>query len=358
MRILSRYFLVRYLKLFVAILFSSMIAVTVIEMMLNFDEVLEHYDGPMGIASYLFLRIPSFYLRDLIPVASFAAVFFCLGLPARAHEITAIKSGGISPQRAVIPLLAAASILSGIALLLNESEVLQATRAWERQKNPGGEITFRQSSFWYNRGNTIYNVQEADNESKTLYGVSVFELNQHGRLIRSIRAEQVEVGDDNRWLIHNGIERIFIPSRPSDPPRTSHLHKWYRDVAAEKDLAMLEASAQTLSLPNLGRYIEAQIREGRDATRFLALYHARLAEPLTVLLFALLAIPLALAVEQSRSLAASALYGIVILGIFYTSRTTADMFAASGFASAIISPWVILTTFAGYGVWQLHQISR
>ncbi len=121
---------------------------------------------------------------------------------------------------------------------------------------------------------------------------------------------------------------------------------------------MLEASAQTLSLPNLGRYIEAQIREGRDATRFLALYHARLAEPLTVLLFALLAIPLALAVEQSRSLEASALYGIVILGIFYTSRTTADMFAASGFASAIISPWVILTTFAGYGVWQLHQISR
>ena len=77
---------------------------------------------------------------------------------------------------------------------------------------------------------------------------------------------------------------------------------------------MLEASAQTLSLPNLGRYIEAQIREGRDATRFQALYHSRLAEPLTVLLFALLAIPLALAIEQSRSLATSALYGIVILG--------------------------------------------
>ena len=358
MRILSRYFLASYLKLFVAILFSSMVAVMVIEMMLNFDEVLEHYDGPIGIASYLFFRIPSRYLRDLIPVSSFAAVFFCLGLPALAREFSAIKSGGISPQRIVIPLLAAALLLSGIALLLNESVVLQATRELERQKNPGGEITFRQSSFWYHRGNTVYNVQEADKESRILYGVSVFELNQNGRLIRSIRAEQVEVGDDNRWLIRDGTERIFVPSRPADPPRTSHLSEWHRDVAAEEDLAMLQASAQTLSLRNLGKYIEAQIREGRDATRFQALYHSRLAEPLTVLLFALLAIPLALAVEQSRSLAASALFGIVILGVFYTSRTTADMFAASGFAFAIVSPWVILTSFAGYGVWQLHRAPR
>jgi lipopolysaccharide export LptBFGC system permease protein LptF len=187
-RILSRYFLVSYMKLFVAILFSSMVAVMVIEMMLNFDEVLEHYDGPIGIASYLFFRIPTHYLRDLIPVSSFAAVFFCLGLPARAREITAIKSGGISPQRIGIPLLAAAFILSGIALLLNESVVLQATREWERLKNPGEEISFRQSSFWYHRGNTVYNVREADKKSKTLYGVSVFELDQNGRLIRSIRA--------------------------------------------------------------------------------------------------------------------------------------------------------------------------
>jgi lipopolysaccharide export system permease protein len=357
-RILSRYFLVSYMKLFVAILFSSMVAVMVIEMMLNFDEVLEHYDGPIGIASYLFFRIPTHYLRDLIPVSSFAAVFFCLGLPARAREITAIKSGGISPQRIGIPLLAAAFILSGIALLLNESVVLQATREWERLKNPGEEISFRQSSFWYHRGNTVYNVREADKKSKTLYGVSVFELDQNGRLIRSIRAKQVEVGDDNRWLIRDGIERIFDPSRPADPPRTSHVSEWHRDVADEEDLAMLEASAQTLSLPDLGRYIEAQIRDGRDATRFQALYQSRLAEPLSVLLFALLAIPLALAAEQTRSLAASALYGIVVLGIFYTSRTTADMFAASGFASAIASPWVILTSFAGYGVWQLHRVPR
>ena len=85
MRTLSRHFLASYLKLFAAILFSSTIAITVIEMMLNFESVLEYRNGRMGIATYLLLRIPSYYFRDLMPIACFAAVFCCIGFPARSH---------------------------------------------------------------------------------------------------------------------------------------------------------------------------------------------------------------------------------------------------------------------------------
>ena len=112
MRILSRHFLASYLKLFAVIFVSSMIAITVIEMMLNFESVLEYRNGRMGFATYFLLRIPSFYFRDLVPIACFAAAFCCIGLPARSHEVTAIKSGGISPPRIVMPLLFAAAALS------------------------------------------------------------------------------------------------------------------------------------------------------------------------------------------------------------------------------------------------------
>ncbi len=50
------------------------------------------------------------------PDRMFAAAFYCLGLPARFHEITAIKSGGISPQRTAIPLLRAPAALSDFTL--------------------------------------------------------------------------------------------------------------------------------------------------------------------------------------------------------------------------------------------------
>jgi lipopolysaccharide export system permease protein len=357
-RTLSRHFLASYLKLFAVILFSSTIAITVIEMMLNFDSVLEHRNGRMGLATYLILRIPSYYFRDLIPIASFAAVFCCIGLPARSHEITAIKSGGISPPRTVIPLLCAAAALSGLTLLFNESVVLQASRAWSGEQHPGGEVTFRQGSFWYRQGNAIYSVQEADREARILHGVSVYALSPRGRLLQVVRAERVEVDDDRHWRFFGATSRTFDPGRPAKPPRIEQLSQWNRDVTAGSDLMMLEASAQTLSLPKLAAHIDAQSRAGRNATRYLALYHTRLSGPLAVLLFALLALPLGLAVGQSRSLAASTVSGVIILAAYYTARTAAEILAGRDFPWAAASPWVILATFTCYGVWQLRRVSR
>ena len=53
-----------------------------------------------------------------------------------------------------------------------------------------------------------------------------------------------------------------------------------------------------------------------------------------------------------------ALFTIAILAIFYTVRTTADMFAGGGYALTVMSPWMILTAFASYGTWQLFRIPR
>lgn len=358
MRILSHHFLTSFLKLFTLIFFSSMIAITVIEAMLNFESVLEYRNGRMGFATYLLLRIPSYYFRDLIPIACFAAAFYCIGLSALSREITAIKSGGISPQRTVIPLLCAAAVLSGFTLLLNESVVLQASRAWSKEKHPGGEIRFRQGSFWYHRGNAIYSVQEADREARVLHGVSVYELSPRGRLLQIVSAKRVEVEDDRHWRFLDTISRTFDPRHPAEPPRIEHLSEWSRDVTAESDLVMLEASARTLSLPKLEAYIDTQTRAGRNTTRYLALYHTRLSGPFTVFLFALLAVPLGFAAEQSRSLTAPALSGVIILATYYTARTAAEILAGKGFTWAAASSWVILAVFTCYGVWQFHRIPR
>ena len=358
MRILSRHFLASYLKLFAIIFCAATVAITAIEIMLNFESVLEHRTGRMGFATYPLLRIPSYYFRDLLPLASFAAVVCCIGLPARLHEITAIKSGGISPPKTVIPMLCAAAALSGFTLLLNETVVLAASRAWAIEKHPGETVAFRHGSFWYRRGDAIYSVQEADREARALHRVSVYELSPRGRLLRLVSAERVEVTNDQRWRFFDTTSLTFDPDRPAQPPRIERFPEWNRDVAAGSDLILLEASAQTLSLPKLAAYIDAQQRAGRNVSRYSALYHARLSGPLTVFLFALLALPLALVVGRSRGLAASTLSGVVILSIYYTARTAAEIAAGRGVAWAAAGSWVILAIFTGYGVWQLRRVPR
>ncbi len=358
MRILSRYFLTSYLKWFAVILCSAIVAIAVIEIMLQFDSVLEHRDGRMQFATRLLLRIPSYYFRDLIPVACFAAAFCSIGLPARAHEITAIKSGGISPAKTAIPLLCAAAILSGCTLLLNESVVLQASRAWSRDQNPAGEASFLQGSFWYQRGNAIYSVQQADREAGVLHGVSVYQLSPQGRLAQILHAERVEVADDHHWRFLDTTSRSFDPGHPAMPAKIELVSESIRDVSTESDLVMLEASARTLSLPKLANYIDAQVRAGRDATRYLALYHTRLSGPITVFLFALLAVPLGFAVGPSRSLTAAALSGVITLAAYYTARSAVEILGAKGFAWAAAGPWVILAVFSVYGIWQLRRLPR
>ena len=117
MRILSRHFTASYLGLFALTLVTSLLLMTVTEMLVNFDEIVEHREAAGGALQYLLLRVPALYLRDLIPAASFIAAFLCFGLAARVREITAVKTGGVAPQRVAVPVLFAAAGLVVVALV-------------------------------------------------------------------------------------------------------------------------------------------------------------------------------------------------------------------------------------------------
>ncbi len=357
MTILSRQFLASYLSFYVGILFASTLVVIVIEMMLNFDDALEFQQGARGVAIYLFLRLPSYYLPYLIPITSFAAAFLCLGLPARALEIVALKAGGISPRRVCLPVLVAAALISAGSLVLNETIVRDTANEFNRRENKIGMGNLYQSrdGFWYHRGKVFYNVEEADPASRTLRGIRVYERNDEGRLIRSIEAESAQVADDHRWLLHDVTIRSFGPD-PAAAPEIRHEAEWVLDMASEQELALLSADAATLSLVRLRDYIDAAARAGRNPNRYRALFHARLADPISVLVFALLAIPVGLAVERSRSLATAAIQGIAVVAVFYTLMTSGALIASGGVASATFAPWVVLGVFGAYGVWRFARI--
>ena len=349
MRTLSRYFLASYIKLFVTILIASMVAIAIVEMLLNFDQILDDHTGLSGMARYLFLRLPAYYFRDLIPVTSFAAVFSCIGLAARSREVMAAKAGGISPRTMVVPILLAAILLSVIALIVNETWVLAASRAENRSSGEDQEISFRRGSFWYHRGDTIYNVREADPDARTLHGVQVFETTPAGRLRQSTRAEVVRVDEQHRWHMRDATIRTFDPEQPTSVPAVEHLEDATLAVAAERDLMLLHARANTLSLPELREYIRARSEEGRDTVRYREMMHARIADPITVLAFSLIAIPLGLAVERRHSLPTAAVIGIAILGLFYTARTTASLLVDSSLPASVYGPWFLLAALFAFG---------
>jgi lipopolysaccharide export system permease protein len=352
-RIISRLFLASYLRLFFTVLFGSILAIIVIEILLEFDEIVESQTAA-GIVRYFLLRVPSGYLRDTIPVASFTAAFLCIGGPARAREILALKAGGISPRRVIAPIVLASLLLSLVAFAVNETLILSAERSESDLARPDFGIAFRRGSFWYHRGNVVYNIRDADRESRTLHGVSVFRLNAQGQLVESIRAPRVVV-EDAAWVLTDAMRRSFDPSRPEAPPRTERVSEKVLDLGGMRDLALLGAGIERLSIIELREYIEVQDADGRDAVDARGRLQRRLADPLTVALFAWLAMPLGFGVERTKSLAGSALVGIAWVSIYYTLRLSASALASAGVALAAFAPWLLLAAFGGFAAWRLAR---
>lgn len=355
MKILSRHFLASYLGFYAAILVVTLLVIAIIEMMVNMDRALEIERGLRGVATYLLLRVPSYYLPYLVPVTSFAAAFLAIGVAARAQEIVALKAGGIPPQRVAVPVLLAAAALSLAALVCFETVVRDSGAAYERTRrgDPSARLFSSKGTFWLHHGRFLYNVQEADRETRTLRDVRVYERDEAGRLRREVRAKSARIAPDRQWQLFDATVRSFDTGDPEAAPRVERSAEKLLPVASERELALLDADAGSLPLPELAAYIDAMGRSGRDPTRYRGLFHARLAEPVSVLLFALLAVPVAFSVERSRSLAAAGLQGIALVAGFYALQSTTQILSAAGIAAAVTAPWLVLGAFGGFGAWRL-----
>lgn len=361
MQILSRYLLARFLRSFAMILVVLFLAVLVGDVLLDLGDLLQQQKqvGLRAALAALVLETPARYLPLLVPVASFAASFFTLGLAAHWRELTAMKAGGISPLRVVLPLLSAGAALSAVSLLLNETVVLRSARAIERYDADGADdFALRRGSFWHHSGSVIYSVRESDPSTRTLSGVTVLELTANGRLARSLHADHATIEPRQRWRLHDVTVRSFDAADLAAPPHTERVAEMPIAVSAKSDKGLLDERASTLSLADLQHAIAARTREGHDARRFRTLLHERLSDPVTVLLFAWLAIPLGLQVEQRRSLAAPALQGVVLLVVFFFVRNLGTTLSAEGVTPSAVTPWGILSAFAVWGALQVRRSPR
>ena len=359
MRILSRYFALRFLGLFFAILLISTLAIIVVEMLLNFEEMMGGSRGLSSMLSYLFLRIPAYYLRDLVPIAAFAAAFFSIGLAAYWYELTAVKAGGVSTAALLAPILLAALALSLATFLVNETLVIEATQGWNQRLRGGNQsISFRRGTFWYHRGRTIYNIASANREEQTLHGLTIYELDESGRLLRRVQAESADIHADPSWQLENATIRRFDPDRSDAPAQFERVAKTTVEMHEQSAAALLAADPGELSLADLQSYIGERASEGDEVDRERALLHARLAEPVTVVVLCLLALPLGLRVERDRSLGPAAVYAVATVAAFFAVKSTTITLAVEAVIPSAVGVWTPLAIFAGLGSWQTWRESR
>jgi lipopolysaccharide export system permease protein len=358
-RILWRYISGRFLRAFLGSLVILALVVTIVDTLLNLEDVLETTDTLWGALQMLFMRTASLYLSYLIPFAVFAGVFLSLGIAARSLEIVAMKAGGISPLRAVLPVFGWAALISILALILNETVTVPASASLnERLGIRTGEIYLGSGTIWYHTGRFVYNIRSPDAEEQTVQDVQVFERNEAGRLIRLIRANEARREAPGVWRFRGATIRRFDPAAPDAAPSVEHSPDITLELAEDRSPRLLRAELATLPIGTLLRHVISVRAGGDTAPGAEALLSQRLSIPLMVILFALLAVPLSLSVEQTRSIALPAVQAALILFLFLTAREYAPRFTSMGTLAASLAPWFVLLVFFAFGGWRLARVPR
>lgn len=351
MQTLARYVASRFVAAFAGSLLILTLVVLVVDMLLNLEDVLEFESELLGVLRYLWLRVAAVYLPYLVPVAAFTGAFFSVGSAARNREIIAMKAGGVSPRVAMIPVFVVAALVSMAALLVNETVTVRASAALrERAGDDVGELELRSGTIWYHTGRYLYNMRQGERENTAL-DVRVLERDERGRLVRLIRAQRAERLAPHEWRFEGATVRRFDPSDPASAPEVEHAREV--TLALEEDRSPRLQQAEMASLPVwvLARYL----RDGAHDARATALLHQRLTGPLLVLLFTLLAVPLGLRAERTRTLALPALEGVALLFVFLLAREYAVSLGAKTVAAAALTPWAVVGTFFAVGAVQFAR---
>jgi lipopolysaccharide export LptBFGC system permease protein LptF len=152
--------------------------------------------------------------------------------------------------------------------------------------------------------------------------------------------------------------RRFDPATPDAPPSIEHSPAITLELAEDRSPRLLRAELATLPIGTLMRHVISVRASGDKAPGAEALLTQRLSIPLMVILFALLAVPLSLRVEQTRSIALPAVQAALILFLFLTAREYAPRFATLGSPAALLAPWLVLTVFFAFGGWRLARVPR
>jgi lipopolysaccharide export LptBFGC system permease protein LptF len=171
-----------------------------------------------------------------------------------------------------------------------------------------------------------------------------------------VRAARAEFLGRERWGVHAGGVRRLDPHRPADPGILESHVELELEIGSRRTL--LEANPEMLALPELREYGQGKAPGSAQALQALSLIHERLTNPLATLPFVVLATALGLRVERTRSLARSALPGVLAILVFLLVRHYAGMLSRQGIWGPMTGAWGSLLLFALAAGDQLRRVPR
>lgn len=326
----------------------------VIEFVAQLDQVGSAAYGMREALLYVSLRIPH-KLVDVLPAAALIGALLGLGNLAVHRELVVMRASGISEFRLLGMVAGAGLILLVVMALLGESlapRLGNYARTMRADALIEAADTASPQSLWIRVDEELFvNLSRPGNGDDLTQHVRLFELDGETSLRRVIEGELVATGrTDVRDVyrdVYNYVETSFGPDGTSTR-RALRVQLGY-DFGNDL-LERTERPADLFELHALAEHIRNLQARELDASAYLVAYWGRIANGVSVVLMAMLALPFVLGSLRSAGAGARMIIGLVIgLGYFVLGRlsiNTGEVFALDPVAAAWAPSAVLLVITA------------
>ena len=316
-------------------------------------------DGVLEGAWFFYSRMATPILCVLLPLGTLLSALFCVSRVSRSREIVAALQSGQGMTRLMMPVYFCGAML---ALFYMGCNFHWAPRAegmrWANLNQASGKASIQATNivFYYPKGRRMWMVKEFPREyakGAPLRGVEVTTQNVDGSLQSRLYAKQAQWIESNQSWSFTGVELsdhhrneapIFVK-----PPSPCIMEDWGETPA---QIIKLGVDVRNLSVPDLMDLMRSDMSaewQGRDPVRYATQWHYRWAQPLSCLVYVILAVPLSLFVTRRASGGGLAVaIGLAILMVVMTTVLLA--LGESNNMSPALAVWSPVALFSVVGV--------
>lgn len=353
--ILDRYIIKKFLGTYV----FAIILILAITVMFDINEKIDAFSkAPLQATVFdYFMNFLPYFANQFSPLFTFIAVIFFTSKLADNSEIIAMLSAGMSYRRLLWPYMFSAAVIAASSFILSayiippanakrieftntyvKDKRVTATSNVQMQVSPGEVAYIGDFNIRSNRGSRF---------SLDLYD---------GKSLRSrLTAMTLEWKGDYRWRVSNYVIRDFHADR--EVIRSGS--QLDTIIAIEPaDFVISKNDQETMTLPELSRYIEKQRSRGvANVKQFEIEYHTRYA--MCAAAFILTLIGMSLSSRKIKGgMGMNIGIGLALSFGYILFMTVTQSFAINGITSPIVAMWIPNAIYAVIAIVLYLRASR
>jgi len=351
MKILNRYLLKSLLRPLVYCWFAFTLIFIINDLFDNFSDFMESGTTFGDVLYYYGLLVPT-VMTIIMPVCLLLAMLYSLAHFTRHSEITAMRAGGVSIYRVVLPFIGvgvAATLLIGfINEWVSPDFAFRARQFLDFQRAERREETYfaRNVALKEPKQNHVWIVERFDTRDYAMYNVELIQQRPDNSDAVKYQAERALWLDGRWWFTDLTVQRYNEKGDLAGPPEIV-LQREMRDLRETPRTFLAEIKdPQYLSSREMYDYLKTRRNLSDDTRARLGVdLHARLALPFACLIVTLIGVPVGSHTGR-RGAFAGIMIAVSLFFAFYLLQLGAQALGKQELIPAWLGGWLPVIVFA------------